>query len=108
MSTTTTKTEDKKQNPENPTAAFASLQADVERLSGELQTLQKKFTENIQQSLSEVSTSVENQLKEAATTAEQAVRKKLVSELREKFGKELELAMTERDLIARRLQSSTK
>src|SRR3954470_21007027 len=87
MSTTTRQPEDHKENLENPsTTTFATLLAEVERMSAELQTMQSQFTRNFQQSLSD---------------AEQMVRKQIVNELRAKFGRELELAMTEKDLVYR-------
>ena len=87
---------------------FASIRAEIERVLTELHTLEAHFKQGFQQSLSAVALAVEDQLKEAVSAAEQMVRKQTLEGIRAKYVKELELALTEKTLIERRLQTATK
>src|SRR5262245_57294660 len=100
--------EDEKTRMENLPETFASLRTQIERMLTELQTLESHFKKDFQQSLANVAVAVEEQLKEAVSAAEQVVRKQTLNELRAKYIREVELAITEKGLIERRLQVSTK
>src|SRR5439155_22632328 len=57
--------------------------------------------------LTQIALALEDQVKQAAA-AEQAAQKETVAELRAKYVKELELALTEKGLIERRLLAETE
>ena len=93
---------------ENPPDTFASVHSQIDRMFTELQRIETHFKKDLQEALSAVSLAIDSQLKEAVSAAEQVVRKQVQLDLRTKYGKELELALTEKSLIERRLQTATK
>ena len=108
MSTSTLSPMDDKDQFESLMTTFASLRSEVERRSTELQTLESQFRQELQQYLADAAHTLEDQLKHEVTAAEQAARQQTLIELRAKYTKELELALTEKALIDRRPQTTTK
>ena len=106
MATSARTPQDDKERLENLPETFAPVRTEMERMLSELQTLETHFRENLQQSLSTVALAVEEQLKEAVSAAEQVVRKQVMADLRAKYGRELELALTEKGMIEARLQKA--
>src|SRR5262245_23765009 len=107
MSTGTTKQNDEGRL-ENLPETLASVHSQLDRMFSELLRIETHFKEDLQKTLAAVSLAIDNQLKEAVSAAEQVVRKQVQLDLRTKYGKELELALTEKSLIERRLQTATK
>src|SRR5215831_1160764 len=100
--------EDNTRQLESLPQTLESLRSEVERMSTDLQNLQSRFQQSLQQAVTAVAAAADEQLKEAVTAAEQVVRKQLLSDLRTKYGRELELVLTEKERIERRLQAATK
>src|SRR5580693_1990808 len=105
---TTTPPEDDKRRFENLPESFASALVEIERTVAALRTIEGNFKADLLRSLADVALAVEDQLKEAVTAAREAVRKQTQAELRAKYIKELELALTEKTLVERQLQIATK
>src|SRR5262245_53842157 len=100
--------EDDKSRSGNLPDTLANVRAEIDRMLVDLHGLETRFQQNLQQSLAAVAQVVEEQVKQAVATAEQAARKQVQADLRMKYGKELELAVTEKSLMERRLQVATK
>src|SRR5207237_7876403 len=93
---------------ENPPDTFASVHSQIDRMFTETQRIERQIKKDLQEALSAVSLAIDSQLKEAVSAAEHVVRKQVQLDLRTKYGKELELALTEKSLIERRFQTATK
>src|SRR5881296_3532279 len=107
MSTGSTQ-QDEEGRSENLPETFASVHSQIDRMFTELQRIETHFKKDLQEALIAVSLAIDNQLKETVSAAERVVRKQVQLDLRTKYGKELELALTEKSLLERRLQTATK
>src|SRR5262249_23693061 len=99
---------DEKARLETLPEIFATLSSEIERMSADVQSLETKCKQILQRSLTDAAVAVDDQLKKSVVAAEEAVRRQILTELRAKYGRELELALTEKALIERRLRAATQ
>src|SRR4051812_4688383 len=84
---------------ESLAAGFAALSSQIERMSAELRELGAGIDRQVQNSLSDAAAASDAHLQETVAAAEQAARKKVLTELRAKYLKELETAFSEKSQV---------
>src|SRR5262249_18829135 len=85
----------------------AALRSEIDRVFAELHMLDGGFRQKLQQSLTEAVLNIEDQIQQAAA-ADQVAQKTTISDLRAKYVRELEMAITEKGLFERRLSVATE
>src|SRR5215510_14250497 len=98
MSTEPGAAQNSKTPSENVPAAFASLRSAIEGMLAEIQTLDPSLKDTLQQSLTQTTLAVEDQVLNALA-ADRAAQKATFADLRARYVKELELAITEKGVL---------
>src|SRR5690348_10811615 len=101
-------TKDEKGRLETLPETFASLSAEIERMSTDLQSLEIDFKRRLQKALADAALAADGNLKQAVAAAEEAARKHILAELRAKYIRELELALTEKALVERQFRAAAE
>src|SRR6516164_2141731 len=105
---TSTRPEDDKSRLERLPETFTPAAVEIDRMLAALRSLEGNFKDSFFRSLTNISIALERQLKDTVAAAEEAVRKQTHTELRAKYAKELEVALTEKAFIERQLQTAAK
>src|SRR6516165_10484886 len=105
---TSIRPEDDKSRLERLPETFTPAAVEIDRMLAALRSLEGNFKYSFLRSLTDIAIAMERQLKDTVAAAEEAVRKQTHTELRAKYAKELELALTEKTVIERQLQTTGK